>query len=142
VPQITQAAVRTQINSGAPDSLYLIQGEDEVEKAALAHEFEALVEEGLRPFNVERVYAGDLTTGDRLAAGVASLAAAARTLPMMAPRRVVLVFQAEALLVPRRESEAATRSRKPRSCSWQAPSTGAAACTSCLRGRRRSSCAA
>jgi DNA polymerase III delta subunit len=109
VPQITQAAVRTQINSGAPDSLYLIQGEDEVEKSALAHEFEALVEEGLRPFNVERVHAGDLTTGDRLAAGVASLAAAARTLPMMAPRRVVLVFQAEALLVPRRESEAATR---------------------------------
>jgi DNA polymerase III subunit delta len=109
VPQITQAAVRKQINSGAPDSLYLIQGEDDVEKAALAHEFEALVEEGLRPFNVERVHAGDLTTGDRLAAGVASLAAAARTLPMMAPRRVVLVFQAEALLVPRRESEAATR---------------------------------
>jgi DNA polymerase-3 subunit delta len=109
VPLLTPAGVRKQIKSGAPDPLYLIQGDDDVEKAALAHEFEALVDEGLRPFNVERVHAGDLTTGDRLAAGVASLAAAARTLPMMAPRRVVLVFQAEALLVPRRESEAGTR---------------------------------
>ncbi len=41
--------------------------------------------------------------------GVASIVDAARTLPMMAPRRVVTVFQAEALLAPKRESEAAAR---------------------------------
>jgi DNA polymerase III delta subunit len=35
--------------------------------------------------------------------------AAARTLPMMSPWRVILVMQAEALVAPRRESEAATR---------------------------------
>src|SRR5207248_1534040 len=68
-----------------------------------------LVEEGLRAFNVERVHAGDMTSGDRLAEGVASLIAAVRTLPMMSPRRVVIVAQADVLLVPRRESEAATR---------------------------------
>jgi DNA polymerase III subunit delta len=34
---------------------------------------------------------------------------AARTLPMMSPRRVVVVLQAETLLAPRRESEAAAR---------------------------------
>jgi DNA polymerase-3 subunit delta len=50
-----------------------------------------------------------LTTGDRLSAGVVSLVAAARTLPMMAPRRVVLVLQADSLLVPKRESDAAAR---------------------------------
>ena len=50
-----------------------------------------------------------MTTGDKLADGVAQIADAVRTLPMMAPRRVVLVFQAETLLVPKRESEAATR---------------------------------
>ena len=50
-----------------------------------------------------------MTTGDRLAAGVSSLVAAARTLPMMSPWRVVVVLQAELMLVPRRESEAATR---------------------------------
>ena len=72
-------------------------------------EFAELVDEGLRAFNVERIHAGDMTTGDRLADGVASLVAAARTLPMMVPRRVVTVLQAEALLVPKRESEAATR---------------------------------
>jgi DNA polymerase III subunit delta len=80
-----------------------------VEKGALAHEFEELVEEGLRAFNVERVQAGEWTTGDRLEAGVADLIASVRTLPMMAPRRVVVVLRAEALLAPRRESEAAAR---------------------------------
>src|SRR5262249_21363028 len=60
-------------------------------------------------FNVDRIHAGDWTTGDRLADGVASLVDAARTLPMMAPRRLVLVLQAETLLTPKRESEAAAR---------------------------------
>ena len=103
------SAVLQQIKSGTTDPVYLLLGEDDVEKAALAHEFEGLVEEGLRAFNVERIHAGDWTTGDRLAAGIAGLVAAARTLPMMAPRRVVLLLQADTVLVPRRESEAATR---------------------------------
>jgi hypothetical protein len=123
VPVATPAAVRKQITSGSTDPVYVIQGEDEVEKSALAHEFEDLVEEELRAFNVERVHAGDLTSGDKLAAGVASIAAAVRTLPMMSPRRVVIVFQADTLLVPKRESEAATRAPDR--------STSAAACTSC-----------
>ena len=89
--------------------MYLLQGEDDVEKAALAAEFDELVEEGLRAFNVEHVHAADLTTGDKLLDGVASLVAAARTLPMMAPRRVVTVFQAEYMLTPKRESDAAAR---------------------------------
>jgi DNA polymerase III delta subunit len=67
------------------------------------------VDEGLRAFNVERIHAGDLTTGDRLADGVAGLVAAVRTLPMMVPRRVVIVLQVETLLAPKRESEGATR---------------------------------
>ena len=106
---LTPAAVRKQIQAGTPESVYLILGEDEVEKAGLASEFAELVDEGLRAFNVERIHAGDLTTGDRLADGVASLVAAVRTLPMMVPRRVVTVLQAETLLAPKRESEAAAR---------------------------------
>jgi DNA polymerase III subunit delta len=106
---LTPSAVLKQIEAGSPDPIYLVQGEDEIEKSALAARFADLVDEGLHAFNVERVHAGDLTTGDRLADGVASLIAAARTLPMMAPRRVVTVLQAETLLVPRRESEAASR---------------------------------
>src|SRR4051794_39272297 len=105
----TPATVRAQIAAGTPDPIYLLIGEDEVEKSALAAAFADLVEEGLRAFNVERVHAGDFTTGDRLLDGVGSIVAAARTLPMMVPRRVVAVLQAETLLAPKRESEAATR---------------------------------
>jgi DNA polymerase-3 subunit delta len=109
VPTLTPAAVRRQIKGGTTDPIYLLQGDDEVEKAALASEFAELVDEGLRAFNVERIAGGDLTSGDKLADAVGSLIAAARTLPMMAPRRVVVVPHADALLVPKRDSETATR---------------------------------
>ena len=109
MPLATPAAVRKQLKSGRVDPIYLLQGEDDVEKSTLAGEFAALVDEGLRAFNVERIHAGDLTTADKLADGVASLVAAVRTLPMMSPQRVVIVLQADTLLVPKRESEAATR---------------------------------
>jgi DNA polymerase-3 subunit delta len=109
MPLSTPAAVRKQIASGETDPIYLLQGEDDVEKSALAHEFEELVEEGLRAFNVERIHAIDLSSGDKLAAAVSSLVDAVRTFPMMAERRVVIVLQADGLLVPKRESETATR---------------------------------
>jgi DNA polymerase III subunit delta len=109
MPVESPAAILKQIASGRPQPVYLLQGDDDIEKSALAGEFAELVDEGLRAFNVERIHAGDMTTGDRLAGGVASLLAAARTLPMMSPWRVILVLQAEVLLAPRRESEAAAR---------------------------------
>jgi DNA polymerase-3 subunit delta len=109
MPLLTPSAVRKQIAAGQPDPIYLLQGEDDIEKAALAADFAELVEEGLRAFNVERIHAGDLTTGDKIVEGVSLLLSAARTLPMMAPRRIVIVVQAEMLLAPRRESEAASR---------------------------------
>ena len=105
----TPSAVLKQIQSGTADPVYLLFGEDDIEKGALAREFEELVEDGLRAFNVERIHAGEWTTGDRLAGGVAGLTAAVQTLPMMAPRRVVLLMQADTVLMPKRESEAATR---------------------------------
>ena len=101
MPTATPAAVRKQIASGEAGPIYLLQGEDDIEKSGLGHEFEDLVEEGLRAFNVARMHAGDLTSGDRLTSFVSGLVAAARTLPMMAPRRVVIVLQAEGLLVPK-----------------------------------------
>src|SRR2546430_5516897 len=109
---LSPPGVRNQILAGKPDPIYLLIGEDEVEKSALAGEFAALVDEGLRAFNVERIHAGEMTTGDRLADGVGAIVAAARTLPMMSPWRVVLVPQADVMLVPRRESEAAARAHE------------------------------
>jgi hypothetical protein len=90
---LTPAAVRKQIKDGTPDAVYLLTGEDELEKSALAAEFAELVEDGLRAFNVERIHAGEWTSGDRLVEGVGSVVAAARTLPMMAPRRVVTILR-------------------------------------------------
>ena len=107
MPTASASAVRQQITSGAPEPVYLLYGEDEVEKAALAHEFDAIVDEGLQAFNVERVHAGDMTSGERLSAGVASIIASANTLPMMSPRRVITVLQADTILTPKRESESA-----------------------------------
>ena len=112
MPVANIATIRQQIRSGTVGSLYLLQGDDEIEKAAIAHEFEELVDEGLRAFNVERIHTGDVTSGERLVAAVASLATAVRMLPMMAPRRIVIVLQAQALLVPKRESDAATRAHE------------------------------
>ena len=109
MPVATPATVRTQIAAGKPDPIYLLIGEDDVEKDALAAEFLDLVDPGLRAFNTERLHAGEWTTGDRLLNGVADIVTAARTLPMMSPRRIVTVTRVETLLTPRRESEAAER---------------------------------
>ena len=63
-----------------------------------------------------------MTTGDRLAGGVASLVAAARTLPMMSPWRVVLVLQAEVLLAPQaRERGGGARARRSSKRYFEAP---------------------
>jgi DNA polymerase-3 subunit delta len=107
MPVATPASVRKQIKAGTTDPVYLLTGEDDIEKAALAAEFAEGIDEGLRAFNVERIHAGDMTTGERLADGVADLITAVRTIPMLAPRRLVTVTQAEALLAPKRESAAA-----------------------------------
>jgi DNA polymerase-3 subunit delta len=79
--------------------LYVLVGDDEAEKSAVAMEFADLVDEGLRAFNVDRFYGGETK--------VDTLLEAANTLPMMVPRRLVVVLEAEKLLVPKRESKAA-----------------------------------
>ena len=66
----------------------------------LAAELSGLVEDELRAFNVERIYATDKSS----TAG--SIAEAARQLPMMSERRVVVVLRAEKLLKPKRKGKA------------------------------------
>jgi DNA polymerase-3 subunit delta len=121
VASLSPTAVLKQIAAGTPDAIYLLQGDDEVGKSALAAEFAGLVEEGLRAFNTETFRAGEVTTGDNLSDTVGALVDAVRTLPMMAPRRVVVVMQAERLLVPKRESEAAARALERLSAMLAAP---------------------
>jgi DNA polymerase-3 subunit delta len=75
------------------------------------------VDEGLRAFNVDRFYGGDVRMDDVLDA--------ANTLPMMAPRRVVVILEAEKLLVPKRESEAAQEALERLEAFLKAPSPAA-----------------
>lgn len=98
MPPLTAAALRKQLAAGQTDSLYLLLGEDDAEKAAMAAEFLETVDEGLRAFNVDRLHGGECT--------VNALIDATATLPMMVPRRVVLVLEAEKLLIPKREGKA------------------------------------
>jgi len=91
--------VRRQIAGGKLAPVYLVIGEDEREKTSLAAAFADAVEEDFRVFNVERFYGAEAT--------VAQVVDAARTLPLMASRRVIVVLQAERLIVPKREGAAA-----------------------------------
>jgi len=99
MPVVTRAALKKQIAAGETGPLYLLIGDDDSEKSAAAAEFAEMVDEGLRAFSVDRLFGGEIKADD--------LFDAAATLPMMAPRRVVIVFDAERLLIPRREGKAA-----------------------------------
>jgi DNA polymerase-3 subunit delta len=102
VPASTPAAVRKQISHGTLDPVYLIVGDDEAEMSRLAADISAVVEEDLRAFNLERMYASDK--------GVTplSIAQAARTLPMLGDRRVIVVLRAERILKPKRKGKGAS----------------------------------
>ena len=99
----TPKAVHSEIISGTLDSIYLILGDDEHEAIELANEFEQVVDESLRPFNIERFDGADSSLS------VGMVLNATQILPMMSPRRVVVVVRAETLLEPKRQTEAANR---------------------------------
>ena len=101
MPTISQAEVKRQLESGKLAPIYLIVGSDEAEKIKLAGSFLDLIDEGLRAFNSDRLYGGEVKPIDVIEA--------ARTLPMMAPRRIVLLVHADRLLYPKKESEEAER---------------------------------
>ncbi len=96
---ITPGEALKQIAAGDLAPVYLLLGDDDIEKADLAEAFERAVDEGLRAFNVERL--------DGVEATLRQVVEAAATLPMMAPRRIVIVRRAERCLTPKRESRAA-----------------------------------
>ena len=91
----------------------MLIGEDDVEKSAVAGEFADMVDEGLRAFNVDRLYGGEIKVDD--------LVHATATLPMMVPRRVVVILEAEKLLIPKRESKAAEEEQERLEAFLKAP---------------------
>jgi DNA polymerase-3 subunit delta len=99
------AELRKQIKSGDTGPLYLLEGDDRQSRHDLAGEFGALVDEGLHAFNVQQLYANEATTAGGRDALIGELLSSARTLPMMAPRRVIAVHEAERLLSPRKSKD-------------------------------------
>ena len=96
MPQASPADVRAALAKRSPAPVYLILGDDEAEMSNLAADVTALVEDELRAFNVDRLYAGEKGTSP------AAIVEAARLLPMMGDRRVVIVLRGEKLLKPKR----------------------------------------
>ncbi len=96
------ADVRKQIKSGKTAPLYLLEGDDLQSRHDLALEFAAVVDEGLHAFNVESLYANEASNAAGRDGLIGNILSAARTLPMMSPRRVILIHEAETLLSPKR----------------------------------------
>lgn len=96
----TPEAVRAAIAARTLDPVYLLVGHDDAEIARLAADIAASVEDELRAFNVERIYAGEK------GGGPVDIVESARQLPMMADRRIVVVLRAERLLKPKRRGRA------------------------------------
>src|SRR3982751_417322 len=101
MPQASPADVRAAIAKRAPAPVYLILGDDEAEMSHLAADFMSLVEDELRAFNVDRLYAGEKATSP------SAVVETSRMLPMMGDRRVVVVLRAERLLKPKRRGRQA-----------------------------------
>jgi DNA polymerase III delta subunit len=111
-----------QIASGQLEPVYVLTGPDDMLKAALVAKLVESVEADLRPFNVDRIFPADNREETRKQFW--SAMQLARTLPMMAPRRIVIVAQAEKLMPIFRSAEddpagrseatpAVTKGRKP-----------------------------
>lgn len=115
MPLLTPAAVRKQIRAGQVDPVYLMVGADEAEKNELVGELSGLVEAELRAFNVERFYGGEPSVT------ASAVVDAARTLPLLAPLRLLLVLQAEQILVPKRETQATERDQETLATYIKAP---------------------
>jgi len=86
--------VAAALATGRAEPVYLLLGDDEQAKAPLLDAFAGLVEEGLQGFNLERFHGYESAPDD--------VVAAARTLPFLGGRRVVIYTRAEVALKPKK----------------------------------------
>ncbi|MCX6539283.1 MAG: DNA polymerase III subunit delta [Acidobacteria bacterium] len=94
--RISPAALEQQIASGRVQPVYLLLGPDDEAKSRLVARLAETIEEDLRAFNVDKVYPAEQR--DEARKQFWNLMQLVRTLPLMSPRRVVVVAQAERLM--------------------------------------------
>ncbi len=102
---MTPAQVRAAITAGSPHPIYLLESDDAPSRFELAQAFFGLVDEGLHAFNTASFHGREAGTASEREAMLSAILVAARTLPMMAPRRVLLVHDADWLLTPRKSKD-------------------------------------
>ena len=107
MPAITADAFVQQVKSRTPAPVYVIIGDDDQEKSLLGQLASELVDEELRAFNVERLYGTDKGTS------ADAIVEAARMLPMLGDRRVIVVLRADALLKPKRKKADEDEAEEP-----------------------------
>ena len=90
-----QPDLLTSLKAGRAAPVYLLLGDDEEGKREVLEALAGLVEPELQALNLQRIYANE--SDEALDDAVA----AARTVPMLGDRRVVIVLCAEALLKPK-----------------------------------------
>lgn len=94
--RITPQSFEQQIASGRLEPVYVLVGPDNAQKSALVAQLIESIEEDFRPFNVDKFFPPEHREEARKQFW--TVLQLARTLPMMAPRRVVVVAQAEKLM--------------------------------------------
>ncbi len=93
---MTSRELAASLERGTVAPVYLVIGEDEKGKDEVVARLVNLVDEDLRAFNVERFTAGDARPDD--------VVAAARTLPMLGERRVIVFAHVERLFKGRKKA--------------------------------------
>ncbi|HSL22323.1 MAG TPA: DNA polymerase III subunit delta [Vicinamibacterales bacterium] len=96
MPVANPETLRADAAAGRLQPVYLLVGDDDRLATALVNAIADTLEDDLRAFNYERIYASDKGVTP------AAVVEAARILPMMAARRVVVVLRAETWLKPKR----------------------------------------
>ncbi|MCX6542807.1 MAG: DNA polymerase III subunit delta [Acidobacteria bacterium] len=95
-PSLSPAALEQQLASGRVQPVYLLIGPDDEVKTRLVARLAETVEEDLRAFNFDKVYPAEQR--DEARRQFWNLMQLVRTLPLMAPRRIVVVAHAERLM--------------------------------------------
>jgi DNA polymerase-3 subunit delta len=101
VPVLSLPDLRSQLAKRRLAPVHLLVGDDVRRIEQIVDEIEATVDEGDRPFSVERVYAAEA------GGSPVDIAAAARVFPMLGDRRIVIVMRAERILKPKRAAKTA-----------------------------------
>jgi len=99
VPTLSLPALRKQIADRRLARLYLFLGDDLKLVDRMIDAVESVIDPADRAFAIDRFYAGED------AAEPVDIAAAARSMPMLGDRRLVMVMRAERLLKPKRASK-------------------------------------